>query len=109
MDTVEPFLNRAVPAGNSQAAVRETMDRIRRVFVESLQLNVRAEDLPYEQKLDEVVGLDSLAVLEFVTSVEKEFGVTIEPEWLRIDFLRDLPQLAAYIQDRTRRTPDSTD
>ena len=77
---MEPLLNSAVPAGNSQAAVRETMDRIRRVFVKSLQLNVRAEDLPYEQKLDEVVGLDSLAVLEFVTSVEKEFGVTIEPE-----------------------------
>ncbi len=106
---MEPFLNRAVPSGNSQGGSRGTIDRIRRVFVESLQLNVRAEDLPYEQKLDEVVGLDSLAILEFVTSVEKEFGVTIEPEWLRIDFLRDLPQLAAYIQDRTRRIPDSSD
>jgi acyl carrier protein len=103
MDTMEPLLNGVVPAS------RETMDRIRRVFVESLQLNVRAQDLPYEQKLDEVVGLDSLAILEFVTAVEKEFGVTIEPEWLRIDFLRNLPQLAAYIEDRTHCPPGSTD
>jgi acyl carrier protein len=58
------------------------------------------EDLPYEAKLDESVGLDSLAVLEFVTALEKEFAITIEPELLRLDFVSDLGQLAAYIDER---------
>lgn len=91
----------AEPAGSPGAPSRGTMDRIRRVFIESLRLNVREEDLPYEHKLDEAVGLDSIAVLEFVAALEKEFGIEIEPEFLEIDFLRDLPRLANYIEDLT--------
>jgi acyl carrier protein len=89
-------------------AVSDTTDRIRRVFVRSLHLNLSEGDLHYEQKLDEVVGLDSLAVIEFVTALEKEFGITMEPELLRLDLVRDLPQLAAYVEDRValvRRPP----
>jgi acyl carrier protein len=83
-----------------------TLDRIRRVFVESLHLNLRPEDLSYEDKLDEAVGMDSVAVLEFVAALEKEFAITFEPEMLTIDVIRDLKQLAAYVDVRSaRRTP----
>ena len=89
----------AEPAGSPSAPSRGTMDRIRRVFIESLRLNVKEEDLPYEEKLDDAVGLDSIAVLEFVAALEKEFGIEIEPGLLEIDFVRDLPRLASHIQD----------
>lgn len=75
------------------------MDRIRRVFIESLRLNLREEDLSYEQKLDETTGLDSVAVLEFVAALEQEFGVAFEPEMLTLDIVRDLKALAAYIDE----------
>jgi acyl carrier protein len=79
---------------------RDTMARIRRVFVESLHLNVREHQVAYEQMLEEVASLDSIALLEFVTAVEKEFRIKIEPELLDFDFLRDLPALASYIEQR---------
>jgi hypothetical protein len=53
--------------GSRSAASRDTMDWIKRVFVRSLHLNLSEEDLDYEQRLDELVGLDSLAV-------NREFG-----------------------------------
>ncbi|MGP0071183.1 MAG: acyl carrier protein [Bryobacteraceae bacterium] len=83
-------------------AGQETMARIRKVFVESLHLNIRGEELPYEQMLEEAVTLDSIAVLEFITAVEKEFGITMEPKFLEVefDFLRDLSALASYIEHR---------
>ncbi len=65
------------------AASAHTASRIKRVFLTSLHLNLSEADLDFEHSLDEVVGLDSLAVLEFVTALEKEFGITIEPELLR--------------------------
>ena len=77
-----------------------TMARIRRVFIESLHLNVRDDQVPYEQMLEEVAILDSIALLEFVTAVEKEFGLKLEPELLDFDFLRDLPALASHIEQR---------
>jgi acyl carrier protein len=79
----------------------DTMQRIRRIFIESLHLNLREEDFSYEAKLDEAVGLDSVAVLEFVTAIEKEFGITFEPEMLTIVLVRDLKKLAAYVDNRT--------
>ena len=82
---------------------RDTMERIRRVFIESLNLNLREEDFSYETKLDEAAGMDSVAVLEFVAAIEKEFGITFEPERLTIVLVRDLKELTAYVDERTTR------
>lgn len=82
------------------AASRDTLDRIRKVFIASLALNLEEKDLRDAQKLDELTGLDSLAVLEFVSAVEKEFGISIEPQFLDLDFVTDLPRLAAYVEER---------
>ena len=79
----------------------ETLARIRRVFIESLHLNLEAEDLADGDKLKEAAGLDSVAVLEFVAALEKEFEITLEPEMLTIEVVGDLKQLAAYIDERS--------
>ena len=79
----------------------EVRDRIRRVFIESLQLNIRENELSYADKLDEVAGLDSIAVLEFVTALEKEFDISFEPEMLTIDVVGDLNRLVDYVLLRT--------
>lgn len=76
---------------------RRTIDRIRRIFIESLRLNLREEELSYEDKLDEITGLDSMAVLEFLAAIEQEFGVTIEPEMMTIELARDQKALAVYV------------
>ena len=83
----------------------ETMARIKRAFVGSLHSNLREEELPYEQMLEEAAILDSVAVLEFVTALEKEFGITLESELLEFDFLRDLSVLALYIEQRIQAHP----
>ena len=80
------------------------MDRIRGVFLQSLNVNLGEQDLSYESALDELVGLDSLAVLEFITALEKEFGITFEPEVMRLDFVKDLSRLASYIENRAALT-----
>jgi acyl carrier protein len=84
--------------------LNDTMTRIRRVFVESLHLNIRDDQVPYEQMLEDVAILDSIALLEFVTAVETEFGIRMEPALLDFDFLRDLPALAWYIEHRIEAT-----
>ncbi|MGA2216144.1 MAG: acyl carrier protein [Bryobacteraceae bacterium] len=80
---------------------RDTMARIRRVFIDSLHLNLAEEDFSYQTKLDESAGLDSVAVLEFVTALEQEFGITFEPEMLTVALVRDLEELTAYVDRRS--------
>lgn len=88
---------------NPDLGSSEIRDRIRRVFIESLRLNIRENELSYEDKLDEVAGMDSIAVLEFVTALEKEFDISFEPEMLTIDVVGDLTRLVDYVHLRTLR------
>lgn len=74
--------------------------RIRRVFIESLELNLSEESVAGTQRLDELAGFDSGAAIVFVAALEKEFDRLIEPDKLNLDFLSDVDQLAAYFHGR---------
>jgi acyl carrier protein len=88
---------------SDQSGSPDTLARIRRVFIDSLHLNLGEEDFSYETRLDESVGLDSVAVLEFVTALEREFGITFESKMLTVNAVRDLKALTAYVDRRTAR------
>jgi acyl carrier protein len=74
--------------------------RIRRVFVESLELNVAEDSARDVRRLDELAGFDSGAAIVFVAGLEKEFAIEFEPEKLNLDFLSDVDQIAAYVGTR---------
>ena len=89
--------------GRADSGSRTTMERIRAVFADSLHLNCSEEGLTHEEMLDEAASLDSIAVVEFLTAVEKEFGIELDPAILEFEFLRDIRALASYIEDRSDR------
>jgi acyl carrier protein len=76
------------------------LDRLRKVADGSLNLNLSAEELESFNRLDEAAGMDSLSLLEFISGVEKEFGVTLAEDELRIEVLADLPALAGRLKSR---------
>jgi len=78
-------------------------DRIKRVMIRALELNLNVGDIEEKVQLDELFGLDSVAAIEFVLELEKEFGITIEPEYLDVEILKDLDKLGAYIAGRIKR------
>jgi len=92
---------------NMETTRDDVLARVRRVLIDSLSLNIEEDDLRYSESLDQVMGLDSLAVLEFTTALEKEFGIMIEHEKLELSLLRDLPALARYIQSVAAAPPAS--
>jgi acyl carrier protein len=75
-------------------------DRIKRVLIKALELNLNVDDIEEKAQLDELSGFDSVAAIEFVLELEKEFGITIEPEDLDVEILKDLDRLATYIDRR---------
>lgn len=75
--------------------------RIKRVFVAAVSPGLDEESLRFTERLDEIAGLDSIALLEFVIALEKEFGFKFPPEALRLELLRDLDGLTSYVAART--------
>jgi acyl carrier protein len=89
--------------GGPDSTSGEAMERIRKVFA-NLHLDGRGQVSSHAQMLDAAASLDSIAVVEFLTAVEKEFGITLEPAVIEFEFLRDVAALATYIEERIGRS-----
>jgi acyl carrier protein len=74
--------------------------RIREVLVNTLSLNLSPHEIPIDRPFSALVGFDSIAVMEYVVGLEKEFGIWIEPDALHLDLLTDIRLLARYIEGR---------
>lgn len=59
-------------------------ERVRRVLREALALNASDQELAGVQRADDLLGLDSIATIEFALALEREFGITFDPESLAI-------------------------
>jgi acyl carrier protein len=76
-------------------ATEAVTDRVQRLFVETLNVEVPSPDT------DLIEGglLDSLALVELLFALEREFAVTIALENLDIDSFRSIRSIAGFVED----------
>jgi acyl carrier protein len=76
-------------------ATEAVTDRVQRLFVETLNVEVPSPDT------DLIEGglLDSLALVELLLALEREFAVTIALENLDIDSFRSIRSIAGFVED----------
>ena len=79
------------------SAEHEIKERISKVLTDSLELEMTPNTSEDSAQLDELFALDSVAAIEFIVGLEKEFGIELDPEALDMDILRDMDRLAAHI------------
>jgi acyl carrier protein len=70
-------------------------DRVQRIFVEALNIQVPSADA------DLIDGglLDSLALVELLFAIEREFNVSIPLEELDIDTFRSVSSIASFVEE----------
>lgn len=82
--------------GTAEPAVE---DRIRRLIVETLDLQLDPREIGAEDQLfGGDVGLNSMAAIEVIVAVEKDFGIEIPDEDLRVELFDTVKAMAAYIR-----------
>jgi acyl carrier protein len=76
-------------------ATEAVTDRVQRLFVETLSVEVPSPDT------DLIEGglLDSLALVELLFALEREFAVTIALENLDIDTFRSVRTIAQFVEN----------
>jgi acyl carrier protein len=76
-------------------ATEAVTDRVQRLFVETLNVEVPSPDT------DLIEGglLDSLALVELLFALEREFAFTIALENLDIDSFRSIRSIAGFVED----------
>jgi acyl carrier protein len=76
-------------------ATEAVTDRVQRLFVETLNVEVPSPDTD----LIEGALLDSLALVELLFALEREFAVTIALENLDIDVFRSIRSIADFVEN----------
>jgi D-alanine--poly(phosphoribitol) ligase subunit 2 len=76
-------------------------DRIGRIVSDALHLEVPSADVD----LFETGVLDSLAFVELLLQLEREFGVSVTLDELEVDNFRSIERIAAFVEARTIETP----
>jgi acyl carrier protein len=80
-------------------------DRITRLLADAMNLEVSSDEID----LFEAGFLDSLAFVELLVHLEREFGVTTSVDDLKVDNFKSVAHIAAYVAARTNTVhADST-
>jgi len=77
--------------------IEDIKGSIARIIIRDLELNASEDELRDEGRLDELFGLDSIAIIELVVGIEKEFSIRIPPEDLCVERFESLETIAGYI------------
>lgn len=78
-----------------------TIDRLKLILRDSLQLGSRAETLTARSGLlGAIPEFDSMAVVTILTMIEDEFGVTIEDEEISAELFTSLGSLTDFVDKK---------
>lgn len=72
-------------------------NRILQVIIRDLALNISQDELQSATRLDELFGMDSIAIVELAVGIEKEFDIKIPPEYLTVEMFQNLNTIAEHI------------
>lgn len=77
------------------------LDRIKRIVVEDLDLNLSYEDLDETVPLfEEGLGLDSVILVELISFIEKRFNIELGDEVLNMEAFKNLQSVAQVIREQ---------
>lgn len=78
-----------------------TIDEIKNILGESLQLGARAKGFTSDTRLlGSLPELDSMAVLTVLTAIEERFGITVADDDVSADTFATVGSLCDYVQQK---------
>jgi acyl carrier protein len=79
----------------------DTYDTLRVILEETLQIGDRAQSLDADTPLlGHLPELDSMAVVEVVTSIEVKFSITVHDDEVNAEVFESFGSLAAFIDEK---------
>ena len=79
----------------------QVLERIKRIVVEDLDVNLKYEDLDETVPLfEEGLALDSVILVELIGFIEKRFDIVLDDEALNLATFQNLQSVASVIRPR---------
>ncbi len=75
-------------------------DRIVEIMIQELQLTLSPDEIHSTNNLDDLFGMDSIAITELIIGIEQQFNITIPAEDLSAQVFKNLDTLTEYVKRR---------
>lgn len=74
------------------------MDQLKEIIVKKLDVNLTFDEIDENVSLyEDGLGLDSIAIVDLIVTIEKDFSISIEDDELNADMFKNLSTLAEFI------------
>ncbi len=82
----------------------QVLERIKRIVIDDLDVNLRYEDLDETLPLfEEGLALDSVILVELIGFIEKRFDIVLGDETLNLETFQNLQSVARVIGEQLAR------
>lgn len=76
--------------------------RLKNIIANDLDINVDIDSIQDDASLlEDGIGLDSVAVMEFISIIEQKFGLEFSDDELNLEPFKDLQVLSEFIAKKT--------
>ncbi len=82
-------------------------DRLKKMIVERLFLNISPEEIEQDKSLINDYGVDSLNLLELVVGLEEEFGIVMEDDEFKVSNFETVTALSNFVRSRLSSTSEN--
>ena len=77
------------------------VNRLKKIIADKLDVNIAYEDIDETISLfEDGLGLDSIAIVDLIVSIEKDFELSIDDQELNVELFKSLTTLAQFIQGK---------
>lgn len=79
------------------------MNQLKEIIAHKLDVNLKLAEINENVSLyEDGLGLDSIAIVDLIVSIEKGFSISIQDEELNADLFKNLTTLANFIQGKIK-------
>ncbi|MDQ1352527.1 MAG: acyl carrier protein [Acidobacteriota bacterium] len=79
------------------------MNQLKEIIANKLDVNLKLDEIAENVSLyEDGLGLDSIAIVDLIVSIEKGFSISIQDEELNADLFKNLTTLADFIRDKIK-------
>ena len=87
----------------------QTIGRLRQIIAEQMDVNLRLEEIDPDTPLFEGgLGLDSIALMEFITLIEEHFAFQLAEDELNMEPFQNLRILAQFVNQKLEMQTQSS-
>jgi acyl carrier protein len=79
------------------------VNQLKDIIANKLDVNLALDEIDENVSLfEDGLGLDSIAIVDLIVSIENTFSLTIEDEELNADLFKNLITLAEFVQEKLK-------